>query len=597
MGISIAIATFLVAGAFAAFNMTDERHHTVISSPPPTLQPRASRQPTTSPQKTPQAFPGTGTDAASTNTTAPPPSLVRLGGDRLMGRAIAAPESTGGTLVVGVSDQPTSLNPLLAGPQPAESILNAIFEPLVEPHPDTLEPVGVLAESWSVDGRGTTWTFNLRAGVTWHDGLPLIAEDVVYSFNRYLDSDLGHPASSKLSGIIVDVEAESDLVVTVKTAEPHADLPVELGVLPIVAKHVLEDVPIGALATHGSSTGTSAEAVIGTGPFRFEGIAPDGEIMTRAFSGYWDGTPVLDAIVAKPVPNQAKMIELLRAGEIDVGTLSPGSVSAFDGLPVRMVDYALSGFTMLGFNLNPNSTPIFQDVRVRQALLHALDREAMVQDIRSGYGDVVAGTFPVNSWANPADGLSVSYAYDPARARELLDQAGWTTGQDGVRGWDGRKLSFRLITNSENPMRIEYLNQIREQWLAIGSTLNWSSNPLRTSKTGNRTGDFDVFLLGYDWDLSLDQSAIWACAGGRPAANFTGYCNPRVDDLLVRARRELDPDRRIALYREAQELVLADLPVAILDFPRGLSGVADRAHNVYPSSTNLYFNAETWWID
>jgi peptide/nickel transport system substrate-binding protein len=600
LGISFALAACAAVGLIATFNLTDDRRQTVIPTPPSTMQPRAVRMPTETPlPATPVASPSAGLVSPPTATVSElTPALVRLGGDRTMGRALAAPEAAGGTLVLGVSDAPSSLNPLLAGPQPVDSIRHALFEPLVEAHPDTLAPVGVLAESWSVDARGTTWTFNLRAGVTWHDGQPLRAADVVFSLRRYLDPELGHPIAEQLAEVVVDIQAEGELAVRVTTAEPFADLAVTLGVLPIVAEHIFAGVPAEYLPVHGGATGAVAAAVVGTGPFRFVSRSEDGSIRAEAFPDYWDGAPVLAGLVAQPVASQAEMIEFLRASEIDVGTLSAGSAAAFGGLAMRIVDYPLTGFTMLGFNLNANTTPIFQDVRVRQALLLALDREGMAADIRFGYADVPEGTLPVNSWAREAGPVAANYAYDPALARSLLDAAGWTTGVDGARTRAGRALSFRLLTNSENTIRIEYLEQIQEQWSAIGVGVELVVEPfVDVERRLVETGDFDAFLLGYSWGLSPDQAAVWSCAGGRPAANYTGYCNPGVDNLLVRARRELDVDARAALYQEIQTLVLEDLPLAILDFPRGLTGVAERAHNVYPNGVNLYFNAETWWLE
>lgn len=235
---------------------------------------------------------------------------------------------------------------------------------------------------------------------------------------------------------------------------------------------------------------------------------------------------------------------------------------------------------------------------MRQALVMALDRPSMVEDVRAGYGDVTPGTFPPGSWAARPGEITTQYPYDPAAARQLLDLAGWTTGPDGLRVREGKVLSFRIVTNAENEVRDDYLDLIVEQWAAIGVGAQVTIVPFEELVSAlTDSGDFDAFLVGYAWDAAPDQSALFACASGRPAANLTGYCNPGVDRLLVRAQREFDPERRTELYLEMQELVLADLPIAIIDFPRSVTGVAERAHNVYPSTINMYFNAETWWLD
>jgi peptide/nickel transport system substrate-binding protein len=231
-------------------------------------------------------------------------------------------------------------------------------------------------------------------------------------------------------------------------------------------------------------------------------------------------------------------------------------------------------------------------------MLLALDRDSMVEEARAGYADVVPGTFPQVSWAARAEDVTTRYPYDPGRARELLDQAGWTTGPDGVRVREGVPLSFTIVTNAENEIRAHYLDLMREQWAAVGIDARILVEPFEDMLARlTESGDFDAFVTGFGWDVTPDQSELWGCAGGRPAANLMGYCNSAVDGLLARAEREFDTSRRAELYLEMQELVLADLPAAILDFPRLIAGVAQRVHNLYPSAVNLYFNAETWWVE
>ena len=599
---SLSLACVALVVLVSAFSIAGEEDASPSGpASPPTLQPRATRPATSQPDDTaryPDATAGPNAQMSATLEPVGIPLHVSAGGDRTMGKPVEEPQAADGTLVIGALGAPVSFNPLLAGEVPADSILLAIFEPLVEPHPDTLEPVGALAASWHVDARGLIWTFNLRPEARWHDGTPLTAADVAFSYSLYLNPELGHPAAAKLAGIVTGIEAAGPNELRVATSEPYPDLPLALGSLLVVPEHVFGGVELADLASHPASTGADPAQVVGTGPFRLQSIEPDGRIVTLANPDYWDGAPALARLIARPVASQAEMIELLRAGEIDLGTLSPGAVPAFEGLPVRIVDAPVLGSTVLGFNLNAQETPLFQDVRVRRALLMALDRESMVQDARSGYGDVLPGTLPAVSWAARHDQIETRYPYDPAAARQLLDEAGWTTGADGIRTRDGMRLSFTIVTNAENEVRDDYLQLIAEQWAAIGVGVEVLVEPF-DDVVARITGDgnFEAFLLGYGWDYSPDQSALFACAGGRPASNLTGYCNQSVDRLLVRAGREFDPERRAALYLEIQELVLADLPLAILDFPRAVFAITDRAHNVHPGTINLFFNAEDWWLD
>ncbi|MEZ4573135.1 MAG: ABC transporter substrate-binding protein [Thermomicrobiales bacterium] len=522
------------------------------------------------------------------------------GGDRLMGKDIEEAGSTGGVLIEGGFSDISTLSPIMSNDTTSSNVQAFIFESLVEPNPDTLEPVGLLAESWSVSEDGLTWTFNLRDGVMWHDGEALTADDVVFTYNLHMTEEVNSPRFSDFTGKIESVEAadESTVVFTAKQINP--DFALDLAIYGIIPQHVWEDVAPADHAASGGATGEDPSMVVGTGPFIFDEWLVEDRVTLTANADYWDGAPNLDSYIYVNVADQATLVQQLKTGDVDYGSVNEAAVVEFDNTDVTIYDYPTLNFTFYGTQLDTEKSTLFQDVEVRHALLYALDREAMIEAIRFGYGEVAVGTFPVLSWAYNPDGIDedLRFPYDPDKARELLDSAGWTEGDNGVREKDGTPLSFTMYTNAGNTVREQYLTIMQEQWSEIGVEMTPQLEPFPALvERITETFDFEVFLIGFNWSVPPDQSPMWATDSYPLGFNIVKYSNPEVDSLLEEALSELDQDRRVEIYTEFQNVLLQDLPMAVLDFPQGIRGVNQRAHNVFPNSVNRTFNVETWWIE
>ena len=522
------------------------------------------------------------------------------GGDRLMGKDIEPAGSTGGVLIEGGISDISTLSPIMSNDTASSNVQNFIFEPLVEPNPDTLEAVGSLAESWSVSEDGLTWTFNLRDGVTWHDGTPFTADDVVFTYELHMTEEANSPRFSDFTSKIESVTAADESTVVFQAVQVNPDFALDLAIYGIVAKHVWEGVAPADVATDGGATGEDPSRVVGTGPFIFEEWLVEDRVTVVANPDYWDGAPHLDSYIYVNVADQATLVQQLKTGEVDYGGVNEAAVVEFEGSDVTIFDYPTLGFTFYGTNLDAEKTTIFQDWQVRHALLHALDREAMIEAIRFGFGQVAVGTFPVLTWAFNPDGIdeSLHFPYDVDKAKSLLDEAGWTEGGDGVREKDGQTLAFTMYTNAGNTVREQYLTIMQEFWREIGVEMTPQLEPFPALvERITETFDFEAFLIGFSWSVPPDQSPMWHTDSYPLGFNIVKYSNTEVDDLLTEALSELDQDRRRELYTEFQNILLQDLPMAVLDFPQGIRGVNQRAHNVFPNSPNRTFNVETWWVE
>ncbi|MEX2426295.1 MAG: ABC transporter substrate-binding protein, partial [Thermomicrobiaceae bacterium] len=257
--------------------------------------------------------------------------------------------------------------------------------------------------------------------------------------------------------------------------------------------------------------------------------------------------------------------------------------------------YDTFNFTFYAYQLDEERTTLFQEPEVRQALFYGLDREALVQAIRFGIGEVAVGTMPVPSWAYNPDAIERNYDYDPERARELLDEAGWVEGDDGIRERDGERFAFEIYTNAGNEVREQYVTVMQEQWREIGvectpQTEEWNAFLDRITSSM----DFEMFLVGFSWGVDPHQESMWRSDGG---FNMNGYNNSEVDDLLDQALETTDQEERTEIYTEMQNIVLEDLPSPILDFPQGIYGVNQRIRNIFPNDVDFTVNAHEWWVE
>jgi peptide/nickel transport system substrate-binding protein len=541
-----------------------------------------------------------GTDEATPTvveeaTTPPSGGIIVEGGDRLMGQEYEEGQP-GGTLVNAVGSVPTlhfaylNTNTVNFG--------RTVFEALIELNPFTLEPVGILAEGWEASDDGTTWTFFLRDGVLWHDGQPFIANDVQVSFGLLMNEESA-VYSTTIVERVASVEAVDDRTVTFTTPAPYPDFALDVGYRCIGAAHVLESIDPAEFLASDAATGADPALVVGTGPFRFvEKDAQDNTFFER-FEDYWDGVPYLDGTIGRLVPDPSAQMTSLLAGESDFTFLTDISFrEQFEQEGFTLGDWQVIEIIGIAFNLDPDQTPLFQDARVRQALLYGLDREALILAGWEGLGGVAETILSpaMEVWSDP-EGVTVRYPYDPELAGQLLDEAGWVVGADGIREREGVRFSFTLFSYAGEGAVVTMSDVVQEQWRQIGVEV--VHEPLTDAAYGElyENRDFEAFVHWFSYPSTPDRSQDFSCGG---AENIYGYCNPEVDAILTEAKSILDDvERRRQLYTDFQNLVLTDLPVLPIVFQGGFTTAAPRVRNPprTPILLNLWHAAEKIWID
>jgi peptide/nickel transport system substrate-binding protein len=454
--------------------------------------------------------------------------------------AIADAPKRGGVLRMSLDQAASVIHPMLARVNPEYLVTELLYSNLTRLKPDmTVEPD--LAISWEPNETRTEWTFKLRPGVTFHDGSPLTSEDVVASINAILDPKTASPGRTNV-GPIKEVAAIDPLTVKFTLSGAYADLPVALTYLNA------RIVPAKVIASDLASLSTTAN---GTGPFKLVSYEPDRKIVVERNAAYYDPTrPYLDRVELLVYPDRTAEASAMMSGEIDLLlTTTPGEYERLVKAGGVKALRTPSG-QFLNINLGCDQKP-FNDIRVRQALALAVDREATVGFVAGGYGTPGNDT-PLNSAYHFYKNIPQKKP-DIAKAKQLLADAGYPNGID-----------LTLIASDRPTTRTQLGVAVREMAAAAGFRINVQTMPHATYldqvwKKGN-------FYVGF-YNMQPTADAIFNLLYTSNATwNETRWNNSAFDTVINAARVETDEAKRTALYAKAQELMNTEVPTVISAF-------------------------------
>lgn len=491
----------------------------------------------------------------------------------------------GDTFVEASLGDPSRLNPLLASDSASGSVNGYLFNGLVKYDRD-LKLVGDLAEFWTVSPTGLDIVFHLRKNVLWHDGVPLTADDVVFTYQRLIDPKVMTPYGSDFA-LVKSVTAVDPHTVRVVYKEPFAPALESWGI-GIVPQHIFQNTDF--------NTNPANRAPIGTGPYKFQILKTDEKTVLVANPHYFEGRPNIDRVVIRVIPDSSVQFLELRSQSIDSMGLSPDQYMAYDSFfkHHQKFRYPSFSYTFFGFNLQRE---LFKDLRVRQALSLALDKREIIDGVLLGYGRSATGPFPPSSWA--FDPTVPELLFDPVRAKALLAEAGWwDTDGDGVLDKDGKPFAFTVITNQGNKMREQTAVILQAHLARVGikvevRVLEWSSFIHDFVDKGN----FDAIILGWNLGRDPDQYLIWhSSQKGEGRYNFIGYQNPLADKLWEDGRRTFDQRERQVIYRKLHRMLAEDLPYIFLYYPEALPTVHKRFQSVIVAPAGIGWNFREWYV-
>jgi peptide/nickel transport system substrate-binding protein len=447
--------------------------------------------------------------------------------------------------------------------------------------PASLETVGDdgtprLAASWERRDP-VTLVFHLDPRAQWHDGTPVTARDVVFAFDRARDPNLT-PELAPLLSTMTDIVAEDEATVVVRFDRPYAEqfYNATFHVQPLPA-HLLEHL-------HPDSVATSdfLQAPVGNGPYRWGEFVAGQHLVLEANPSFYLGAPEVDRVMFLRGGDYDARLNLLLSGEANtlrnVSIQDVERIEADPGLRVLTTESYTVAYLLFN-QFDPHDLerphPILSDVRVRQALIHALDRKTMLEAVFGASASVPPGPVSRLHWIR--DTTDSGAPYDPGRARELLRQAGWTFSDDGwIR--NGEPLALTLNYPVSSRPRSHFAQLIQEQWRQIGVRLELNGMDGPTWSQRRRARDFDLDFSSAGMDPSpagIQQS--WSCAG-IGGSNVAHYCNPLVDSLLAAATFAAGETR--PQWQAVLEMIERDAPAAFIYSPPTIFGVHRRFGNV-----------------
>jgi peptide/nickel transport system substrate-binding protein len=500
----------------------------------------------------------------------------------------AAPSAKrGGVVKVMGHQEVSSLSPDDAAPSVHWVMVAQMHNALIEVNEyNVIERV--LAENYEVSKDGLQYTFKLRRGVKFHDGSEFTADDVKYTFEWYKN-----PANAANNAIrfasVERIETPDKYTVVIKMKEPFAPFLIQTATIYIYS------------AKYHGRVGEKAykSQPMGTGPFKLREWRPAEYTIVDAFDGHFRGRPNIDQFRQDVVPEASVRTIALRSGNSDSATwpLLAEDNLAFEANP----NYVVFRTPSTGVNHFPinNKLPQLADKRVRQAMMHAIDRQRLIDDVFRGTAQIAHSIYPTSmrTWY---DRTLKTYAYDQARARSLLEEAGWRLGPGNVRVKDGVRLSFTIAVITGDRARRPEAEIAQQDLAAVGIEARIVERPVATILEQLPKGQLDASLFNWTYNSGASEPDPQSTLVSGGVRNFAQYNNPRMDDLLKQGLREVDVKKRQRIYSEVQKIFVEDVPILYIMywdwfnvFTKRIKGLPTKPELAF----EMYRNAYKWWIE
>jgi peptide/nickel transport system substrate-binding protein len=513
----------------------------------------------------------------------------------LLGKpAFAQPASPTGRIIVGVTQEPTVFNPLMPHIEVDDNVAFSIFDALFR-----IDPEGVIVPNLAVEvpslanggisEDGLEWRIRLRDDVSWHDGTPFTAEDVKFTLELIVNPDFkawrttGHT-------LVRDITVVSPTEITWRMEEAFAPYMSFLTETFIVPKHILE-------AEADPNEAAFNQAPVGTGAFKWGQRQAGDHVELVANPDYHGEGPYIERLIFKYIPDMTVLYTQFQSGDIDVAGrayITPDNYEEASNLPGRDVQLVPAG-SVESIYLNLEK-PQFKDRAVREALYLAIDRQAIIDIVYYGVPRTTETFMPPQSWYYKDD--LPAHEFNLERARQILDEAGWVPGPDGIRAKDGVRLSFNNSTTTGAHLREQTQQFIQQTFAEIGVEMKIENLPAAVMWGEFWTqSQFDTTMVGITYLIAADpdvtnrfHTGAIVAQGGR-GSNNGQYSNPEVDALLEEGTRTFEPEKRRAIYHRVQEIIRDDLPFLPLFTNNTVFGRKAGIEGFVPNTNT---RSETW---
>jgi peptide/nickel transport system substrate-binding protein len=542
--------------------------------------------------------------AFTSSTTNPSPGFT-AGFERVLKSQSASDFAQGDDLVDTLMVVPEKLTPLVSGDVASAIVQSYIQDSLCNRDPNTLEWIPQLASSWKVSSDQLTIDFELRRGITFSDGSPFTADDVVFTFDFMRDERIEAPRVRAYLDKLGSVKKIDDYHVRFVFTEPYFksfETVAGSGIMPksFYSKFSPEE--------FNNSTGL----LMGSGPYRLADPqswrpTPGAPVVVVRNERYWGPTPSFNRLIWKVIENPSARTTAFQNGDTDIfGGMAGGptpdqydQMCADTELTARTKHWSLTvpseGFIYIGWNQKQGKDgkpSVFADARVRRAMTMLTDRDRIVKDIMRGYASVISGPFsPLTPQADPS---IKPWPYDPAVAQKLLADAGFTRQGDQLLAPDGKPVEFKIMYNSSNEIRSRIASYLHDAYAQAGilaepEPIEWS---VMLKRLDNR--QFDVYLGGWSGDIEFDAYQIFDSSQiVGTGDNFIQYSDPEADKLIRKARAIVDDAQRMPVWHEVDQVFHRDEPYTCLFIEKDLDFLDSRMHGV--DVTKLGLNSTLEW--
>lgn len=522
----------------------------------------------------------------------------------LPGLEKAKPEE-GGTLTRSLPSDVVTFNPVVASDFTSYLAYKWIFDPLIDTGEDG-KFVGVLAESWETSPDNKITTFHLRKGVTWQDGKPFTADDVLFTYQAAMDPEVDAVNKRPPFEPVAKVEKTDDFTVKVTWKRPYAP-GLAAWVFYIMPKHYYGYEKGKA---KGFNTSPLNDKPIGTGPFSFEEWKRGERVILKANPNYFAGRPHLDQIVLKIIPGGQTQIAAYKTGQLDMTPISAEQWKQVQNDAQFMnqswvFEYYTKQLFYIGWNQD-GSNPFFADKKVRQAMTLALNRQGVVDKILDGHGLVPSGPFNAKGWEYNTGVKPLPY--DPKKAAALLDEAGWKDAGKGIRQKEGKTFSFECLIPAEAEQFTRFLELFQQDLKKVGVDLQIRKLEWAVFNDRTHRHQFQAYLSG--WNIADDpdpfqllhssQAKLLKSGVGQGQNDFS-FKNPEVDKLIEEEQATFDFEARKKIFWRLHEMVAEDQPVTTLFQISTMAAVKNRFQNVRVSRAGYglftwYPSLTEWWL-
>ena len=446
-------------------------------------------------------------------------------------------------------------------------------------HNDKNEVVGDLAKDWEYDETTLTYTFNLKDNIVWHDGEKFKAEDVKFTLEAIMNPDNASENASNFEEIKA-IEIVDEKTIKIELSAPSAAMPdyLTIGILP---SHLLEGKDM--------TTDEFNQNPIGTGPYKLKSWEMGQNIVLEKNNDFYGTVAKIDTVIFKIVEDYKVRALQLQSGELDMAQVTPQDMGEFENNEKFKV-YDMKTSDYRGIMYNFGSEFFSKHKELPNILSYAIDRQAIVSAVLLDKGEVAYSPLQAGEYNNPD---MEKFSYDPEKAQSLLEEAGWEKNSSGIYEKNGEELSFVINNGAGDQVRIDMSNIAAQQLRDIGvnatvevqSQVDWAGQ--------------DTYLIGWGSPFDPDDHT-YKVFGTDQGANYSGYSNAKVDEILLKARAATDSAERKALYNEFQKEIAKDMPYTFIAYvdaiyiaPKELKGITENTilghHGV-----GIFWNITDW---